>query len=889
MKQRSHSIKFMQKCILATSIAMALNTSLYAQEVPGENVVDEDLEKIVVTGVKGSLSRALRQKRQSVGVVDAISAEDLGKFPDLNISESLQRVPGVTLNRNSNGEGQAINLRGLGPQFTRVEINGMSGTGNGSGGRFGTSSGERGFNFELLAAELFSNVEIAKSPSASQVEGGMAGVVSLETPKPLSYEGFKATVSAQGNYSEFTGDTDPRGAILLSQNIDDIFGISFSLALSETSFRSDTAEAGSWRPGSSYGRGDSDALIPNGTRFYNFLENRDTLGSTLTIQYRPSEDLELTFDAIYAGLDSNRLANRNDMPIENPGPVLSLTEQNGVATAGSFIGVQQRVGTNLIVTDEDFSQYTFKGEYTPSDDWLIQPFIGYSKREADRQFDLYSFRLADENGFDPGTVSFDVRGDFVDFGSTETNFTSNPEDLKFNVFILRPSNDQDEELTTQLDFTRYFDADGLNSIDFGFRYADREKSKTQIQTRLLRQSGVDITDVPSLAQASMLLPFDVSGSNAPSMQQAADPQLIQNTFFPNGQPVDGTFVREFANLAASDNWKVQEKTFNAYVQANFEYDDVQFNVGLRLVDTEQTSDGLSAINIFTPTETIIPTSFSSDYRYYLPSFNFKYDVSEEIVFRTTYSQTLTRPNLPNLAPSERVSGIDEGGGNGSKGNPELDPFTADNFDVGVEWYFDDESILSANLFYKDVGGLIDTTSFTEVRTFPRQSDGVLVQGPITFTTFENGVSAEIKGLELAYQQLITESFGVIFNYTYVDSSADFGAEGDVRSTGLPGLSSSSYNASIFYDDGDLDARLSYAWRERYLAAFTDDFGVPRFTDDFGQLDFSANYGVTENLQLQLQVLNITNEQVINQSTALYLPYGVNDLDRRVLFGARYSF
>jgi TonB-dependent receptor len=307
------------------------------------------------------------------------------------------------------------------------------------------------------------------------------------------------------------------------------------------------------------------------------------------------------------------------------------------------------------------------------------------------------------------------------------------------------------------------------------------------------------------------------------------------------------------------------------------------------VDTEQTSNGNTVANRFQPTEQITPVSISSDYTRYLPSFNLKYDVTDELVMRAAYSTTLTRPNLSSLAPSETVNGIDEGGGTGSTGNPNLEPFTADNFDVGLEWYFAEESLLSANLFYKDIGGLIDTTSFTETRSFPRQADGVIVSAPIVFTSFENGVSAEIKGLELAYQQPIAANFGVILNYTYADSSADFGAEGDVRTTGLPGLSRSSYNASIYFDNGALDARLSYAWRERYLADFTDDFGIPRFTDDFGQLDFSANYSVNDNLQLQLQILNIANEQVINQSTALFLPYGVNDLDRRVLFGARYSF
>jgi iron complex outermembrane receptor protein len=834
------------------------------------------------------LSRALAQKRQSVGVVDAISAEDLGKFPDLNISESLQRIPGVTLNRNSNGEGQAINLRGLGPQFTRVEINGMSGTGNGSGGRFGTSSGERGFNFELLAAELFSNVEIAKSPSASQVEGGMAGSVSLETPKPLSYDGVKATVSAQGNYSELTGETDPRGSFLFSNNFDDVFGVAFSLALSDTSFRSDTAESGSWRPGSSYGRGDSDALIPNGTRYYNFLENRETLGSTLTLQYRPTDDLELIFDGIYANLDSERIANRNDMPIENPGPVLSLSEQNGVATSGRFTGVQQRVGTNFIATDEEFMQLSTKAEWTPNDDWLITPFIGYSKREADRQFDLYSFRLADNDGFDPGTVSFDVRGDYVDFGSNSTDFTSSPEDFLFNIFILRPSTDEDKELSTKLDFERYFDEGGLTSVEFGFRYADREKTRVQLQERLQRNVD-DLRLVPNLSSVATLLPFEVSGANAPTQQLSADPSLIRSIYYPGGNAVNGTFIRPLPGFDASETWSVEETTFNAYVQANFELEDVQFNFGLRLVDTEQTSNGNTVANRFQPTEQITPVSVSSSYTKYLPSFNLKYDASDELVVRTAYSKTLTRPNLSSLAPSETVNGIDEGGGSGSTGNPALEPFTADNIDLSLEWYFDDEALLSANIFYKDIGGLIDTTSFTEVRSFPRQADGVIVEGPIVFTSFENGVSAEIKGLELGYQQPIGESFGVIFNYTFADSSADFGSDGDVRSTGLPGLSRSSYNASVYFDNGQLDARLSYAWRERYLADFTDDFGVPRFTDDFGQLDFSANYAVSENLQLQLQVLNITNEQVINQSTAQFVPYGVNDLDRRVLFGARYSF
>jgi len=889
--------KISKKSVLtaAVVIAMSASTSALAQQAQSNDQADApELESIVVTGIRASLNRALDQKRSAVGVTDAISAEDLGKFPDLNISESLQRIPGVTLNRNVNGEGQTINLRGLGPQFTRVEINGMSGTGNGSGGRFGTSSGERGFDFELLAAELFSNVQISKSPSASQVEGGMAGVVSLETPKPLSYDGTEATASIQGNYSDVTGETDPRASLLVSKNIDDVLGVSLSLAYADKNSRSDTAEGGVWRPASVVGRGTSDAYIPNGTRYYNFLEEKETLGSTFTLQYQPSSDLEVTIDAIYANLSSERIANRNDMPVENPGPVVDLTVENGIATSGSFTGVQQRVGTNYLETEEDFSQFTAKADWTPNANWEISPFIGYSNRKADRKFDLYSFRLADENGFDPGVVSYDLRGDFVDFSSTTTDFMSSPEDFLFNVFILRPSVDEDSELSTKLDFERFFNTRGLTSVQFGFRYADREKTRIQTQERLQRNVD-DLRTVPDLSSVATLLPFEVDGANAPSQQLSANPDLIQEVYYPGGDAVNGAFIRPLPGFGASESWSVDEKTFNAYVQANFEFDRAQFNVGLRLADTEQTSNGNRVANIFQPTEQIIPVSVSNSYREYLPSANFKYNLTDDVIIRSAYSKTLTRPNLSSLAPSETVAGIDEGGGTGQKGNPNLEPFTADNFDFGVEWYFAEEALLSGLVFYKDIGGLIDTASFTEVRSFPRQADGVIVEGPIVFNTFENGASAEIKGIEFAYQQPLgvlgdwAENFGFLFNYTYADSSADFNAEDDVRSTGLPGLSKSSYNTSLYYDDGSFDVRVSYAWRERFLAEFSDDFGVSRFIDDFGQLDLSANYRVTDNFQLQFQALNLANEQLINQATSLYLPYGVNDLDRRVLFGARYSF
>lgn len=163
----------------------------------------------------------------------------------------------------------------------------------------------------------------------------------------------------------------------------------------------------------------------------------------------------------------------------------------------------------------------------------------------------------------------------------------------------------------------------------------------------------------------------------------------------------------------------------------------------------------------------------------------------------------------------------------------------------------------------------------------------------------NSDSASIQGFEIAYQQPFSfapegfwQDFGFILNYSQTESDADFKVENDIRSVGLPGLSPTSFNTSLYYDNGKLDAKLSYAWRERYLAQTSDDFGLPRFADDYGQLDFSANYSVNDNLQVQFQVLNLTNEQMVAKTydaSAGYLPYGVTDANRRILLGARYSF
>jgi len=363
---------------------------------------------------------------------------------------------------------------------------------------------------------------------------------------------------------------------------------------------------------------------------------------------------------------------------------------------------------------------------------------------------------------------------------------------------------------------------------------------------------------------------------------------------PGGNPLPGTIITDLTGFGAQQTYSIQEKSASGWVQMDLLWGTWTLAPGLRYVRTEQISTGFNVFNANQPTQEIVPARVANTYRGFLPALSARFDLNDAIILRAAYARTLTRPNLSSLAPSETISGTGTGG-NGTRGNPNLLPYYAHNMDIGAEWYFSHEGVLAANVFYKKISDFIDTRTFVEERIFPRQADGVLISGLVTFTEPVNGVSASIKGIELLAQSRFSRLPGIwshlggSLNYSHTDSTADFSTMGDVRSQGLPGLSKNSVNAALYYDDGRFDARLAWAWRDRYLAQFADTGGVPRFTKAYGQFDMSLNYRINPHLSIQVQALNLTREQRIDQSTARYLPYGVTELDRRFMLGLRVAF
>lgn len=875
---------------------LGLATVLAAMPTFAQYAEKDEMEVITVTGVRSSLANSLRDKRNAVGVQDSITAEDIGKFPDLNIAESLQRIPGITLNRSVLGEGSTINLRGLGAQFTRVEINGMTGTSN--------STGSRGFSFELLPSELFRNVTVYKSTDAGRTEGGVSGTTSLQTPRPFDLPESQAALSAQGTWSEASNEFDPRIAGIYSRQFDEILGITLAGTYSQTRFVVNEISFSEWRPFRMVTTGDNRLILnnnlpgvealrpienielPNTTLYRVFDQDRETFSGVATAQFRPTESLDIIADVIYSEIDGAEIENRPDLPLEfNVTAPSAYTIDGDRFGSATFLGNQVRIGTRFEPKSDQLFMTTLGAEWQATDRLTVKPFIGYSSREGLDESQLYSFAI---NGAD---ISFQVDGPVPNFRTSVTDFQSNPEDFGLNVFIFSRNADKDEEFSAKLDFEYETGLFWLPSFEFGGQFRARDAERDNDFALLLRTSSIfGGNPVPTLADAFFLQDFDVGGapSSAPSQLLSGDPAGIAEVFYNNLDPFTATsedgFIPTSENNERIREYIISENTFAGYIQGNFVMGPVDVLVGLRVLTTDQTSDGVQISS-----NVLNEVSFDNDYTEFLPVITARVQAMDELVLRASYSETLTRPTLSDLRPSQSIS---PGLRTGSGGNPLLQPFTSEQIDIGIEWYFQEEGLIGVTLFDRQLSSIIVNRNNEISATFPSQEDpNVLVTDIINFSQPTNTGEGSATGVEAFLQTPFTflpgtlSNFGTVLNYTYVDVRGSLpDSVNSEPTTAFPGVSKNAFNAILYYDDGTFSGRLSYSWRDD----FEETPLIGRFSHTpFGQLDFSANYNINENFQLNFQAFGLTDEQVITSSRGN--PSRVIERERRILVGVRAKF
>ncbi|WP_313345137.1 TonB-dependent receptor [Stenotrophomonas sp.] len=906
--------------LLALSIGLALSGTVLAQDPAPAAATD--LDTVTVTGYRASVEKALDIKRSESGVVDAIVAEDIGKFPDLNLAESLQRVPGVVITREA-GEGRNISVRGLGPDFTRVRINGMEAlTTVGAGDQSGGTNRGRGFDFNVFASDLFSQLIVRKTASADVEEGSLGATVDLRTARPFDYDGFTFATSGQASYNAMAQKADPRIAALISNTwADGTFGGLLSVAYSERQALEEGSNTGRWANGPSNGNFNAaspfaaarsaNVYHPRFPRYVQMEHEQKRLGVTGTLQWKPSDATEISLDALYSKIDAERdehyieaisfsrgtsttprLVGKPAMIVKN-----GVIENNALVY-GEFDNVDIRTENRHDEWSTEFKQIALNGQHRFGDDFTLSGKVGISRSKHENP--VQTTIIMDK--YDVDNYSYDYRGNSrfptLNYGIDPTN----PAGWELAEIRLRPQYVDNDFDTGQVDFNW--------NISPGFRLKGGILAKNYTFSTVELRRASELA-VPNFPNGTKIVPVDMTQqaslkgiTGSPDQWVVPNLDAIANQFdiYSNS----GIFaVAPRANNVRS----VDEEDRGGYLMGEFSTDlgSIPFsgNFGVRYVKTKQSSTGLSTLATGT-----VSTTVDRSYDDTLPSFNLVAEISPDFLIRLGAAKVMSRPGLGSLTPGATVA-VAGGARTISSGNPNLDPIRATNVDLGFEWYFSEGAMAGIGLFYKDIESFVQTTR--EVAPYSASGlpaelligTGASPADDFTYTKPVNTPGGELHGVEANYIQPFTflpgkwSNLGVQLNYTWVESQIQYiNSSGQpVMKADLTGLSKSSWNATLFYEGKVFSGRVSATNRDDYLtqvpgteAGFNVD-GTHGMTGTTF-IDASIRYAINDKLELSLEGMNLTNEAsdewVYSPATGR-LPLQYTETGRQFMLGARYKF
>ncbi|GLX77831.1 TonB-dependent receptor [Thalassotalea insulae] len=977
----------LNKSRIATAITLILGAStltpVYAEET------NKEVEVIEVTGIRSSLVKSVDIKRNANGVVDAITAEDIGKFPDGNLAESLQRITGVSIDR-SNGEGARITVRGMGPEFNMVTLN----------GRQMPTIGGRAFDFNNIATDAVSAVEVYKTAKANLPTGGIGATVNMMTARPLSDPGFKAVISGKAVHETSVEDVGSKftpeiSGLFTNTFADNKLGVLVSASYQDRDNREESAAVDSWYPieatttnvTNNNQRADGTTWYPQNAGYAINDNSRQRTNAQLVVEYEPNDKVKAKVDYTYSKVefkgDYNSFGvwfNHGNIlggDINENGTWTRVVEQDTTDYANNVgrnqfenenkslgLNIQWQASDNLLFTfDAHDSSAVGQGKGLGNNAFIITGNTGCLWCEGEG-VGPNTAAMTEKTAYYPagGVPYFEF--DLVDGAGNPTTEIL-PGDL--GSLFAGVSQGYSENEMTQFQFQGEWlnDGDGaLSSIDFGFSRTEQKYRSTNAFTDGFLALGWWLgsarywpDDAWQLESTSGLLSdFSNSGDIGPGYFWT--------------QPFDD-LVTHVNQIDASDTWlsccfrdawpeelngtmgagsidsdaRVKEVVNSIYAQFTFsdEFNGMPFNLvaGLRYEETKVTSVGLE-----TPV-TDIKWIGGNEFQYvtgeqtysepgkatlkqFLPSLDADLEITDDIIARASYSRSLTRPGIGDMRSTRDFAGGKIGTRQIISGNPGLEPYLADNFDFSVEYYYGEGSYASVGYFKKVVDNfLVDSfetvtvEGIRDVFSGPRADQAradLEAEGlPLSFTNiyeriklnegiegtdifpnsddplaeFEkvsraNGESANLHGWELAAQHLFADTgFGVMVNATFV--SGDIEADRDLleQEFALPGMSDSA-NFSVFYENEQLSARISYNWRDEFLSGF-DQYGSPVYTEEYSQVDANVSYSVTENFTVFAEALNLTEE---TQRT--YVRYSeqllrANQYGARFNIGARYVF
>jgi iron complex outermembrane recepter protein len=850
---------------------------------------DNALQEVVVTGIRQSVEQSIDAKRRSVEITEVVTAEDIGKLADKNVADSLARLPGITTSAAGANEGgfdenDRVSMRGTNPSLTQTLINGHNVA---AGDWFVLDQVQtvgRSVSYTLLPSEIVSKVVVEKSSSASLVEGGVAGSVDIITRKPLDFtKEFTLEASVGAVYADLPAKTDGQYSALANfKNDANNFGILVQLFSETRDLRRDGVEILGYdtiAPGSPIALAHPDlsgVQYPTEIGAAFFTQRRERNGGMADIEFKPTDDVSLDLSAFSSKLTASNY-NRNYLlwsthfvasgagQAPDPGYVVqnnTLTSANFSPVAGTFYGVYDQISRPDEVATANFVNLDTTWNVNGALSFLAQ--VGYSWGDGKTP-------TQDVSETQPGLGSgagyqLNGMGSAPNFNLGNTvNTTPTPGGVPVTfgwIFGAEDIDVRDTEKWAKIDGDYKIDDGAWKDLKFGVRYQAHDRTSPTGVAQGPLAPGMNPANYPQGFQ-NYPSNFDTFGGNIPTgiwYWTPAQLAAYNNPTNVNRDPV----TREYYQYL----FAVYEKDTAAFVQADFSGDNWAANVGVRFVHTQEQAFSYTQVDPTTP-GAVLTSAFGPfgalegdhDYNDVLPSANLKLDLTKDLVARFAAAETMTRPDysalagFTNLTPPGAVGEI----GSGSGGNPDLKPIRSTNLDAGLEWYFAKRSLLSATAFYMDLRNYVSYGS--EIKTYTTFSSQFPngAQVPYNLTVPINA-QGRVEGMEVAYQQAITDNFGFAGNYTYADGKQTSnvqptltGGPGDDR---LVGTSKDTYNVSGYFENKMFNAQVGYTYRSAFYSGL--DRSTAFTQDNIGTLSASLGYTMNEHFSIKLDGLNLNN-------------------------------
>ncbi len=918
-----------------------------------------DETQIIVTGIRGSLQRNLDAKRDAPGVVDVISSEDIGKFPDSNVAASLQRLPGVSIQRDgARGEANGVTIRGFGGDFNETLVDGR---------RLSTATGGRSIDFSTVGSDFIGALAVYKTPDVAVAANSIGATIDIAYPKPLDRPGFHIAATASASLQEYADKIVPSGGLLISDTFaDDTLGILADVIYSRHDTQTNNVFVHGF-PGGYYApcqlagstaatcNPTSDGAAPADQRktIVGFFEQQygaqqtytkdERVDGRIALQWQPSADLLFTLDDNYTEQTINaetfgfgiwfNQGSLRDVVLDENGVPLDFSQAGSqtdfTAATDSNLRRTNQTGLNIKWDATENFQVEADGSYSKS--WL-NPDGRVNSRGADIG---YGFGIGPSLGIAIDGSSSGAFPSLHDFGANGDPSRWADDSVIGSHVTVNIANKNTDEIKqgrlagkwTQDDLTLTF---GGSYLDDTFKFRSANTFANNFWQAYSGYGPASGTPGGVPIPASLYNGTVGTGNFIPGFDGALPPVLIdfnaidyQDYLSSLGNPqttnipgfnysccnFTGTF--DVADDAGSFR-NINEKTWALFLKAKFQTDvagmPLTFTAGVRQETTHLSSTGIGRLpTSITPSDTdptLLTVNFGpsqnvttkSDYSFLLPAVDVKLEVVPDLVLRFDASRTLTRPSLNLLTPVLNVgSGQRVGALTASGGNPDLQPYLAENFDVAAEWYYQPNSYFAVDFFLKNVSNfIVGGTQRQTINDVIDPSTGQPAQFSVTQQV--NGPDATVRGVELALQHTFGDSgFGFLANATFVETNKPYDPNNILQSGfAVTGLANSA-NFVGFFDKYGFEFRAALNWRDEYLLGFgqvqnTGAFGSePTFVNASTQVDLSASYQITPSIDVFGEALNVTNETQSTHGRFKNQLLDVFGYGRRFTAGVRYRF